>query len=231
VLPGTTVTGSRIRYNLVTFKDGKTQTFPSGIAGSPLDWDFMETACWESEVVDPESPVRLVTVTDENSDLDAYTLSGYIPVRRRLVNPSPEQRDRLRFTFESDLAKPVFFVRKYIRDEVHCRKERLTTCTQLCLQLKEVPAGLSAGFITTDGFTYEAVCPQPQNGIVRIPLSELKQVSTALIPLEFPVFLDNYFQPAISIPFRTEKIETLELRLEKNTAGKQEIEVGSFWLE
>ncbi|MDP4277899.1 MAG: cellulase family glycosylhydrolase, partial [Bacteroidota bacterium] len=118
VLPGTTVTGSRIRYNLVTFKDGKTQTFPSGVTGSPLDWDYTETTCWESEVVDPQSPVRLVTVTDENSGLDAYTLSGYIPVRRQLVNPSPEQRDRLRFTFESDSAKPVFFVRKYIRDEV-----------------------------------------------------------------------------------------------------------------
>ena len=74
-----------------------------------------------------------------------------------------------------------------------------------------MPEGLQAGFITSDGYTYTATCPPPENGIVRLPLKDLKQTDTALLPLSYPVFMEKYFHPATEIPFRTGTIESIEL--------------------
>jgi hypothetical protein len=94
-----------------------------------------------------------------------------------------------------------------------------------------MPEVLKVGFVTSDGYTYLAQCPNPQNDIIRIPLTELKQAETALLPNAYPEFMKKYFKPETAIPFQIESIESLELSFdgEKNTEFK--IEIGSIWIE
>lgn len=245
ILPGSAVKGNQIRYCIVVFKDGKQQTFPAAVSGSPLDWDFTENICWETEVVSPDKPIQLFSVTDGQSsitdrqssvsngqnDIETFTMPKWSPTERQLISPSPMERSTLRFVFQSYDENPVFYLRKYIREEIAGREDRLHGCTTLCMQLKEAPAGLKAGFITTDGFTYSADCKPAQNGLVRLPLMDMKQGRTALLPLAYPVFLDRYFQPDISIPFRIEAIESLELWFEGKKQEKEALGIGSIWLE
>ena len=115
------------------------------------------------------------------------------------------------------------------------RKDKVKSCTTLCIRVnrnKPLPQGLSAGFVTSDGYTYKSLCPAPSaEGIVRIPLKELRLTDTALLPIAYPTFLKQYFHPETVIPFRPEKIEKLELSMPGTGKPTVEIELGDVWLE
>jgi len=231
-LPASELKEGCFRYNIVVCQADERQTFPSGIAKSPLDWDYTTTALWETNIVAPGKPLPLLNVTDAYSNLETYTLPEWSHTDRQLIENTPAEKPTIRIVFESEDVAPVFFLRRYIKDDISGRPERLAACRTLCLHVKKMPQGLKAGFITSDGYTYLASCATPaSDGIIRVPLTELKQTNTALLPHAYPVFLDNYFRPQTELPFRTGGIESLELSFE-GTAGEQaEIEIGSIWLE
>lgn len=200
VILGTEVKEKVFRYNVVVCRNGKQQTFPGSIEGSPLDWDYTGNLYWETEVAVPESAVTLVAPSCENrNETEHYTL--------------PEGSDH-------------HFLKKYIREEVKNRTKRLSQATHLCLRIKGDSKELKAGFITSDGYTYKADCPAAENGIIRIPLHELQQTATALLPHAYPVFLKEYFEPKTAIPFCATKIETLEV-----SGNGRQLSLESAWIE
>lgn len=231
IVPASDIKEGCFRYNIVVCRGDKRQTFPSGVAKSPLDWDYTTATLWETNVVASTKPLSLLEVGDTDNNLEVYTLPEWSRTNRELIENAPTERPTLRITFESKDSNPVFFLRRYIKDDISGRPERLAAGRNLCLHVKKMPEGLKAGFITSDGYTYLASCTAATDDIIRIPLTELRQTNTALLPHAYPVFLDNYFRPQTEIPFQVEKIESLELSFE-GTAGKQaEIEIGGIWLE
>lgn len=124
------------------------------------------------------------------------------------------------------------FLRTYIKEAVANRKEKVQTSTRLCIRMKHAPQELHAGFITSDGYTYSAACPAPSatDGIIRLPLSTLKQTDTALLPVAYPEFLPRYFHPVTEIPFNIEKVEKLELSFDKG-ADQKEAWIEAAWIE
>lgn len=188
------------RYNVIVCRNGKQQTFPGGMEGSPLDWDYIGNQYWETKVVAPDHTITLVTsACGGRNGVEHYTL--------------PEGSNH-------------HFLKKYLRDEISGRSEKLSQCKYLCLKLKGDMTGLEAGFITSDGYTYKATCPAPENGMIRLPLSKLQQTATALLPHAYPVFLKEYFEPGTNIPFSISKIETLEI-----SGTGQEITLEDAWIE
>lgn len=230
-VPAADIKEGCFRYNMVVCRGDKRQTFPFGVAKSPLDWDYATATLWETNVVAPQKPFSLIEVTDTDSNLEAYTLPEWSRVDRQLIENGPTEKPTLRISFESKDTHPTFFLRRYVKDDLSGRPARLAACRTLCLHVKKMPEGLRAGFITSDGYTYLAPCAPAADGIVRVPLSDLKQTNTALLPLAFPVFLDNYFRPQTELPFRVEGIESLELSFDGAAGSLVEIEIGSIWLE
>jgi len=231
VIPATELKEGSFKYNIVTSKGDGRQTFPAGTDGSPADWDYTGGSFWETKVAIPESAIVLFSVTDETSGIETFTIPEWSLTQRRIRENFSAGRKTLHLTFNSNDERPKFFLRKYIREDVENRQERLNKCIWLCLHLKKVPERLSVGFITTDGYTYSKLCPSPKNDIVRVPLAELRQTDTALLPNSYPVFLEKYFRPATAIPFRIGSIESIELSFEGKKGEAAEIETGSIWLE
>ena len=201
IVPGTEVKKGFFRYNVIVCRGGKQQTFPSGTEGSPLDWDYIDKQYWESRVTAPDNAIELVSssVCEEWNGMEHYTL--------------PEGSNH-------------HFFKKYIRQEIEGKKLRLPQIKYLCLELDGKVMKTKAGFITSDGYTYKAPCSCGQDGIIRIPLRELKQSATALLPHAYPTFLTEYFEPVTDIPFQIEKIETLEV-----SNDGEEIRIKKAWLE
>lgn len=229
-LPETNVKVDRLRYNIVVFRGEERQTFPSGTRRSPLDWDYTATDMWETRVVEPQTPMVLL---EHSSDgLETYMLpewGGYI--HRQTIDNGPIEKPTLRLAFKSDEKDPVFFLRRYIKEEVDGRRSRLADCRTLCLHLRQVPEGLKAGFITSSGYTYLSECPEAgDDGIVRIPLSGLKQSAT-LLPAAYPSFLTPYFRPQTDIPFKVEDIDMLFISFEAASGLEKILEIGQVWLE
>ena len=195
VIPAEQIHEPKFRYTMVVCHDDKRFTYPAGVEGSPLDWDYVSSEYWESQVVDPASRIDLFAATDEPNGLEWYrTDSGRI------------------------------FLRKDIRQNIETRVNRPEQCKEIRIAAKTLPDTLTVGFITNTGYTYSASVV-PVQGIVRIPISELKQTATALLPNPYPVFMKKYFEPETPIPFRVEAIEKIELSF----TGKIEIE--NIWME
>lgn len=205
VIPASEVKEGVLKYNLIVAKGESRQTFPGGSKGDPLGWDYIDYHYYETQVVAPTAPLALV-----NSSCYHEAWNG---VESYQV---PEKS-------ENQVA------RKTILAQVTGRRERLSQSNWLCIRLKpnsSASSNLAAGFVTSDGFTYKAICPKATEGIIRVPLSELQQTKTAILPHPYPSFLPNYFEPTVQIPFAVEKIEQLEL---SQTGASIELE--EAWLE
>ncbi|GAE83111.1 membrane protein [Bacteroides reticulotermitis] len=235
------------RYNIIVCRGDSIRTYPgvtgecsAGISGNPLDWNFTSTRYWETQAVAPGSVIGLLTVTDSYSHTEAYTLPEWSSIQRTLLDASPVEKPLLRFSFTSKQSNPVYFLRTLVKSTVAERKEKLKSCTTLCIRInphKAIPLDFRAGFISSDGYTYKAVSTSiPADGIIRIPLKELQQTRTALLPVPYPTFLQQYFTPSTDIPFSIEKIEKLEISFsatpeEIDNRKPVEIELGNVWLE
>ena len=230
-VPDNEVKGDVFRYNIIVCRGDKRYTFPTGTKGSPLDWDYEAGNYWETEIVAPGSAIVLSEVKDTYSNIEAYAIPEWSTIRQERSRNAPMEEATLRFTFNSNDENPRYFLRKHIKNELQNREARLNQCRYLCFHIKEMPANMKAGFVTTDGYTYHAACTPSVNEIVRIPLSEVGQTNTALLPHPYPVFLKNYFKPETEIPFDINKIEQVEFVIEGNKNSDTIIETGSIWLE
>ena len=229
-IPAEQIHPGRFRYTIVAYKNQQRFTFPAGVESHPLDWDYISPEYWETAVVVPESEIRLFSVTDEYSGLESYTMPEWSYTRRELLSNGPAEIQSLKFTFTSNEDQPQYFLRKDIKQEIEHRISRLQQCRQICLSGKNLPGTIKIGFITNTGYTY-ATPVTPTQGIIRIPVSELKQTPTTLLPHPYPVFLKKYFEPDSLIPFRIEDIEKLELSFSGEKGKNYEMEIGSIWLE
>ncbi|MDR0865146.1 MAG: hypothetical protein LBO74_09495 [Candidatus Symbiothrix sp.] len=210
-IPAEMIQEGVFKYDIVVFTKGHTYTFPANVEGSPLDWDAYQTAYWESRVVNAGSPVELVRITDENNGMELYSIPEW-----------------------SFTGKSLKIVRKYIKDQVEMRPDALHTARYLCVQLKNSQGidRLKAGFITSAGFTYTAgFKPDKENGLVKIPLSELRQDKTALLPSPYPVFLERYFTPDSQIPFDISTIEMFEIATVDEVPQEAMLSLGNVWIE
>lgn len=243
-IPAAEIKEGVFRYNIIVCRGNNSRTYPSGnsingvssgINGSPLDWDYTSDQYWTTPVVAPGSAIQLLTITDMYSQLEAYTLPEWSEIERTLLDSSPIEKPMLRFTFSPKGDKPHYFLRTSVQNRIEGRKDKVKDCTMLCIRVdksKTLPQGLSAGFITSDGYTYKSPCPAPsEEGIIRIPLKDLKQTDIALLPVAYPTFLKPYFHPQTEIPFLAEKIEKLELSMSGIENKKTEVSVGSIWME
>lgn len=247
-VPATEISEGGLRYNIVVCRQGTFRTYPAGDipagesagkAGSPLDWDYTSIRYYETPVTLPASPVRLLNITDADTPAEGYSLPEWSHIERRFIDASPWEKPLLRFRFHAREDEAHYFVRTAIKDIMACRAAKAKGCTTLCIRVnskKALPQGTVTGFVTSDGYTYSIPCPSPSaEGIIRIPLKELRQTDTALLPVAYPVFLPNYFHSETELPFRIEKAEQWELSFPKGKGESDrqptEIEIGNVWLE
>ncbi|MDR2148749.1 MAG: hypothetical protein LBE91_20095 [Tannerella sp.] len=229
-IPAEQIRPGKFKYNVVVCINRQQFTFPGGIEGAPLDWDYISTGYWETEIVVPDSEIRLFSATDEYSGMESYSMPEWNYARREFLPNSPVEIPTLKFIFTSDENQPQYFLRKDIKEAVEHRISRLQQCRQIRLYGKNLPDTLAVGFITNTGYTYSTTVA-PTRGIVRIPVSGLKQTATALFPNPYPVFLKKYFEPDSPVPFRLEDIEKLELSFSGEKGQQYEPEIGAVWLE
>jgi hypothetical protein len=230
VIPAGQLKKGVFKYNIVISVEGKHQTYPADVSGTPLSWDYLSTEYYETTVVEKESPVNLLTVTDQNNVLEASTMPEWSRTMTELIENSAVEAKTLRFTFVSSDSNPRFFLHKYIKDDIENRTERLRQSKHLCIHLKDAPTHFDIGFITDKGFTYTTTV-ENGSGIVEIPLVDLKQTKTALLPHPYPVFLDKYFEPDTSISFQIEDIEKLEISFTGKKGIESTFELGTVWIE
>lgn len=232
-IPAVMIGEGVFRYNIIVCEGSKNYTFPAGIEGNPLDWNFYQSKYYESRVVAPTSPIELVKITDEYSDIETYGIPETSYITRKLNVSNLIESNSLNFNFIVKDADARFFWRKYIKDYVLTRKERLQQAKYLCVDIKNTEGidNLKIGFVTSNGFTYTSKVSLNDKGVIRVRLSDLKQDVTTLLPSPYPTFLEQTFIPDTQIPFKIGDIEMLQISTTNNITEKANIELGSVWIE
>lgn len=232
-VPAAELTEGTYRYNIVVFAGGRKQTYPAGVMKSPLEWDYTDYTYFHTDVQQAEAPLLLLDEASAAASAELYVLPEWSSVSVQPVQRALTDKPGTRITFVPKKAGETFFLRRYVKDDLAGRAGRLAECRTLCLHLRSVPRGLQVGLLTAMGYTYALPCPAADaDGVVRIPLSKLKQTDTALLPPAYPSFLDAYFHPQTELPLRAADVESVELRVGQQPAGEAAVlELGEIWLE
>jgi hypothetical protein len=148
-----------------------------------------------------------------------------------LISYSPFKKDVLQWQFPE--ARGQWQVLNYYAaDKLTGRDQRLSQCQYLCLLVGNVPDSFYVGFVTRNGFTYYALCPLAQDGVIRVPFSELKQGKTLLLPPAYPGFQPRFFEPDSQQPFNQEAIERVVIGFRSTGSPQTEtVEMSTIWLE
>lgn len=228
-IPAEQIKNGTFKYNMVVCHSGQQFTFPAGIPGSPLDWDYTSEKYWETKVVNPNCEIMLFTINDSD-EMESYIMPEWSKIDRQTIQNGPVKNETLKFTFLSEDDSPEYFLRKDIRKNIRERMDHLQKCKNICIQIVNAPDSIKTGFITNMGYTYN-MAVQTMPSIIRIPVNSLQLTPTALLPHPYPVFLKKYFEPDVFIPFHIEDIERLEISFKGKKGENTEIEIGNIWME
>lgn len=234
IVPTDMIKEGNLKYNIIVCKGDKNFTYPIGIDGSPLDWDFYQNKYYETRIVNSETPVELVKITDEYSNIETYGIPESSYIVNKLTGNDLTEKSRIKYTFSIKDTDSRFYWRKYVKDNVIARKSALRKAKTLCLNISNAKGidKLKVGFVTSDGFTYTSTLNiNNLTDVYKVSLDSFVQDNTVLLPAPYPVFLERYFTPEVKIPFDTKEIETVILSTIENIGEKSSIELGNIWLE
>jgi hypothetical protein len=197
--------GKTLKYMIVVFHHDKKYTFPAGVEGYPLDWDFYQFHYWNVPLVAADESVQLLRRSRGKPGDEHSTI---------LYHFVDEHNGADFFVLNDSLA----VIRKYVKDELTPRQHSLNNMTYLCLDMSQIKENITmeVGLITADGFTYMTqFTTNNETPTVKIPLANLKQNHTLLLPSPYPTFLPKQFSLNTQIPFQISDVETLELRIRR----------------
>lgn len=244
VVPEQTIKVGEYKYNLVVCTGGEQYTFPQGIIGSPLDWDFYQKEYYHTKVIDKGTSVILFDPVLDADKVEVGAVGEWARIGTAVIRDtpsdafvfkistgSPERAMRNRDADQEPRPKNVY-LHKYIKNEIEARKNTIDTCSMVGVLISKTHnfGNIKISFISSDGYTYTAAIDH--EGSIRIPFSAFKQDSTLLLPVAYPVFMPRYFVPEKSIEFKAENIEYLLLQVTEAEANKQsELRISPIWLE
>ncbi len=99
--------GTPLSYNIIVYKDGQVTTWPQGVEGTPLDWDFTDYAYYTTSAQSPDAPLKM-TLTGRDKDVDK--LDGETVIRHFVGDQTasaPGIKDKEKLTVKADGAKAV----------------------------------------------------------------------------------------------------------------------------
>lgn len=225
--------GNKFEYNILTFIKEEVKTFPQDIVGSPLDWDFTDYEYYSTQIVEKDSPVILVNADSQLSSIEYYSIPDNAMTRCNYVEKEPLELNVIELEYKPKEDSCALYLRKYIRDLVNDRHS-LNEKHTLCVSLSDVSGAdsLTVSLLDRNGFTYSKTIRTNGKGIYRIPVEELTQDETALLPAPFPVFLKREFKPDVNLDFDLSDIENIEIstcKMPQNSTAK--IGIVGIWLE
>ena len=235
-IPAELVRPGTLRYCVVVHAAGRAQTFPSGFAGTPADWDFYGDL-WQVRCVPAGSPILLF---DAVTDAETVTTDDR-DVRYPLVpsdRPGISAMEVATQTLESREHDHSF--RTFCAPKLRGRAAELTQAKTLALygrSATERPEPVQVALVASDGVGYGAIVNLPAKyGRVYIPLSTLRKVRTPNIPHGYPVFVPYWSEVATDGPLEIGRLEAVLVSIgpgiaPPDRAGEHGVRIERMWLE
>lgn len=236
--------GDAFRYNIVVKENGKEITWPQNYEGTPLDWDFTEYDYYVSNKLTRESPIVLMSPRKNDKNLEATMIPEAWNFRLQPSLKSPVGIDEyiLQSTPDND---GKLIISRFVGDEL---SEAPYLGGKKYVVVKGASSlardGASIGFTTKNGASYRTVLTpefldeiptklhkdNPEGMVFKVPLAELKQGETNILPTVYPSFLPREVNVE-SMPFNPLDIEFVELVYPTKKGMEIQSSIEGIWLE
>lgn len=219
-------------YYIVVYSGGSCQTFPSGLKGMPLDWDYENYNSYYTQVVAPESPVLLITSAADDSEVNAKVFPSWGDSWIRKLNNMPFSTNGMLLTCYGgkDSLRAIIY-----KDITAITKSRGHIADTKTLKIKLLPAEqditITAGFVDEDGITFaKKINVAAGQELVSIPLSELSLSPTFFLRETYPTFCAQKFEPEGNFALKPSQLSVFEIVSEPST---QTFTIGlvGVWME
>jgi hypothetical protein len=211
-----------LRYYITVQDKDRSHTYPTGMEGSPEDWDFYDDTPYKTSVVKTGTPVYLF---DAFTDVDRLSRQW---LRTTVLRPLPQPGkaellvnvEKL-FTEdpENRNSKPVndYSLRYYFGDQVNGRKDDMALTKKLVFKggsLNDKPCELQVALIMRDGSTFGGILSLgTERKEYALSLADLKPVRLVTLPRPYPTFLPYFFTTASVCEFDVTAVESLQLSI------------------
>ena len=220
------------RYNIVVFSGGKSVTYPNGNDGTPLDWDYENSACYTVDVCKSENPVVLFEPKQNLDGLEAYSIPEGERYSLEYRHNKPVMPDYCRLSVSAVSNTSVIVLRKYLGDLLKPLSGILDN-RKLCVRLGDTEniEELEIGFITTDGAAYSCRKNAVEK-VAEIGESEFVPSETYLCPTPFPAFLNRKVRIDSGKSFDFNDVEFLQIVVRTNKKPADgNLSIEGIWLK
>ncbi len=239
-LPADRATEGVLDYCIVVY-DGTTKTnYPSGIAKSPADWDFYGAKTWTSHVVQPQTPLRLLTPGEDVGELSFTRIGDGIRSGIYKLIPASntgEAAIHLELPLSYDKSLEDYTISVPVKDKVLARQADLAGAKSLQLMVKGQNQQQQAyiTLVENDGTSWsQKITLAPDWNNVNIPLADLQLSKGAMLPLGYPGRWAYWFTPASGRSsdsrVRLENVEWIQLSIRQSDLKKEDATANS-WID
>lgn len=217
-------------YNIVTFKDGRAMTWPQGVEGTPLDWDFIAEGSYATRLLDPSDPLPLIRPESSLKDIDTSLIpdnySSFTSYRRGLMPEDDAYVASARTEGDSKL-----IVRRYVGSET-ATAPGASYRQRLAAKVK-APKGaeVEIGVTDRDGLRWSRTVKPDSKGVVEVNLKDLQPAAVLTVPAQFPTMLPRELQILGEKKPEGDQIDFVDIVFHLKGSGEQNAEVAGAWLE
>ncbi len=223
-IPSELVTQGYLNYFICIKHKGTTQTFPSGVSSSPLQWDFYKDTPYKVPVVSAGKSLYLFNAITDSEEVSrewrkgSDLIPGDNPNTASLVFNVPQL-----FIKDPENLHALeiydYSFRYNFSEKVKGRIDELNRFKKIVIQARSMDDKsfpLQVALVTRDGNAFGALITlenQASNEYT-INIADLKPVKLVSLPRPYPGFLPYFFNIAIANKFLDlTKIESLQVSL------------------
>jgi hypothetical protein len=219
VIPKDKVLEGFLRYFITVRNGDMAHTFPSGVEGTPNEWDFVDNKPYEVRILKNNSPLYLFVASRDEPRLSRQWLrtSSVVPLEngRAEVRVKPEEL----FTIDPENADGDkiydYSMRFHCGDKVVGRG--LSNASKIVLHghsLNEKAEKIQIALVSKNGVAYGGIVSvAPQAGDYALKIQDLKKVKLVTLPRPYPTFLPYFFEGDPSAAWNLSDIEALQISI------------------
>jgi hypothetical protein len=219
IIPKDDVLEGFLRYYIIVRNGDKAHTFPSGVEGTPNEWDFVDNKPYEVRILKNNSPLYLFDGSRDEPRLSRQWLrtSSIVPLGngRTEVRVKPEKL----FTVDPENADGDkiydYSMRFYCGDKVVGRV--LSNSSKIVLHghsLNEKTERIQIALVSKNGVAYGGIVNiAPQSGDYELKVQDLKKVKLVTLPRPYPTFLSYFFEGDPSATWNLADMEALQISI------------------
>jgi hypothetical protein len=220
-------------YIGVKHPDGNWKTFPSGIAGSPGDWDFSPRQGYNLDISPDDAPLLLWSADDHEFSSSFWQQGvGVLPNFNRRVlsyNFTPDDTD-------CSVDEPFHAFKYYFGEQIAGRKKNILSKEKLVLKAgvrSGMPPVLHISLIDKSGLVRKYQMKlNDHDEFYTVSLNNFDAGRIAVVPRPFPDYLPWFAGSENNTDFNLDEIEFLQIVLPaQKVEGAIDFYLEEVWLE